>query len=96
MFERRFQDSPPRPLLVQILADAPVNLPTAHHFFRLPLVEHALHHFFDVIEIDFGLQRIVNAVVPRLEQLLVVHLRVITEVRVTRGLYQAVGHQRTR
>src|SRR5882672_644621 len=70
---RGLQNSPPRHRLVKILADAPVNFPAANDVLGIPLIENFVHDLFDVVEIDFRLQRIVNAVVAGVEQLPVVH-----------------------
>src|SRR5260370_2809057 len=69
MLVRRFQNSPPRRRLVQILADPPVELPTAVNVLRFPFVENVVHHIFNVIEIRLRLQRIVNSVIPRLQEI---------------------------
>ena len=55
-----------------------------------------IHHFFNVVEIYFGLKRVVNAIVPGVEQFLVVHLGVVAKMRVTRGFDKPVRHERAR
>ena len=52
-----------------------MQLPTANNFFVVPGVQNRIHDFFHVIQIRFGLQRIVDAVVSRIEKLIVIHLR---------------------
>ena len=71
-------------MFLQELANAPVNLPAANDVIRIPFIKQSLHHFFDVIEIDFWLKRIVNAVVARFEQHLVIHSGVVSEMRTAR------------
>ena len=81
---------------MQIFADAAVDFPTAGDVFRAPLVEDVVHYFLDVIKIHFGLERVVHAVVPGVEQLFVIHLRVVAKMRVARGFDKPVGHERAR
>ncbi len=53
-----------------------------------------VHHLFDVIEIRLRLERIVHTVVSGVEKLLIVHIRVVTEMRVARGFHKSVSHER--
>ena len=59
-----------------------------------PVREDVIHHFFDVIQIHFRLERIENAVIARVEQFLVVHFRVIAEMRVPCCFNKPMRHQR--
>src|SRR2546425_1031914 len=92
VFVGGFQNSPPWCILVQVLADAPVNFPTAPNVLRLPFVEDMIHHFFNVVEIRLWLQRIVNAVIPSLEEFTVAHLGVVAEMLITGGFHQTMRH----
>ena len=53
-----------------------------------------MHHPLHVIEILFGLQRIVDAVVSRLIQLLVAELRIVPEMRAASRFHQPMSHER--
>ena len=59
----------PRPLAVfaEIFADALMDFLAADNLVGVPAVEDVVHDFFDVIEIGFGLERIVDPVVAGLK-----------------------------
>src|SRR6266436_3041164 len=73
---------------------AAFRIPRPGNVFRVPCVEDVVHHLFHMVEIRFWLQRIVNAVVSGVKEFPVIHLGVITEMRVTRGFHQPVSHER--
>ena len=53
-----------------------------------------LHDFFHVIEIRFGLERIVDAVVAGEEELAIVHFWIVAEMRKPGRFHQSVSHER--
>ena len=63
-----------------------MELPTAHDFFRIPFLENVIDDFFDVIEIGFGFDRIVNAIVSGEKNFAIVHFRIVAKMRKTSGL----------
>src|SRR6267143_5748682 len=89
-----FQNPSPGRRLVQILPDALVNLPAASDIFRIPCRKYVVHHLFDVVEIRFRLQRVVHPVVTGVEKFLIVHIGVVTEMRVTGGFHKPMSHER--
>ena len=82
--------------LVKVLADPPMNLPAARSFFCVPCRENVVHHFFDMIEICFRLERVVHAVVTGVEKFLVAHIGVVAKMGVARCFHQPMRHQRAR
>ena len=58
------------------------------------MLEHFAHHLFHVVQIGFGLQGVVHAVITLLVEFFVGNLRVVAEVGPPGGFYQSVRHQR--
>src|SRR5215469_12964524 len=63
MFERGFEYAAALGVLCEEFTDALVELVTADHIRRIPLLENAVDDCFNMIEIGFGLERIIDAVV---------------------------------
>ena len=75
-------------------ADALVELPTADDFVGIPLFEDAVDDCLDVIEIGFGFERIVDAIVAGAEELVVVHFGgIVAEVGEAGGFDETVSHE---
>ncbi len=82
-------------VLDEILADALVEFPTANNFLWIPILENAVDDIFDVIEIAFRLDGVVDAVVAGEKELVIVHLGgIVAEVRAAGGFDQTVSHER--
>ena len=81
-------------VLGEIFADAAMEFPTADYFLGIPGFENAINDFFDVIEIGFRFERIVNAIVAGEEEFVVVHFGgIVTEVGEAGGFDEAVSHE---
>ena len=81
-------------MLRQVRADGVVQLVGAHHLVVVPGLEHRRHDFFDVIEVLFRLERVVDAVVALLVKFHVRNFRIGPEVGAPGRLDQTVSHQR--
>jgi hypothetical protein len=93
-FESGLEDAAALGIFCEEFADAPVKFPTADDFAGIPFVEDAIDDFFDVIEIGFGLEGVVDAVVAGEKEFLVVHFGgIVAEVRAARGFDEAVSHE---
>ncbi len=94
MFVSRTKDAATLGGLIEKFADAVMEFVTANSLRRIPLFEDAVDDLFDVIEIGFGLERVINAVVAGEKEFLVVHFgRIVAEVREASGFDEAVGHE---
>jgi hypothetical protein len=94
VFESGLEDAAALGVFCEEFTDAPVKFPTADDFAGIPFVEDAVDDFFDVIEIGFGLEGVVDTVVAGKKELLVVHFGgIVAEVRAARGFDEAVSHQ---
>ena len=92
--ESGFEDAAAFGVVGEILADAFVELPTADGFGGIPIVEDDFDNFFDVIQIGFGLEGVVDTVIAGEEELLVVHFGgVVAEVRAAGGFDEAMSHE---
>jgi len=81
-------------VFVEIFADFAMQLPTADDFFGVPFFENGVDDFLDVIEIAFGLEGIVDAVVAGEEKFVVVHFGgIVAEVGEAGGFDEAVSHE---
>ncbi len=81
VFESGFENAAALGNFLEEFADTFVELPTANGFVGIPLFEDAVNDFFDVIEIGFGLERIVDAIVAGAEKFVVIHLAgIVTKV----------------
>ena len=79
----------------EIFADSVVEFPTADDFVVIPFFENGVDYFFDVIEIGFGLERIVDTVVAGEEEFVVAHFGgIVAEVGEAGGFDEAMGHER--
>jgi hypothetical protein len=76
-------------------ADALVKLPAANDFIGIPFVEDAVDNLFDVIEVGFGFEGIIDAVVAGEEECVVVHFGgIVTEMGTACSFDEPVGHER--
>jgi hypothetical protein len=92
--ESGLEDAAALGVFCEEFADAPVKFPTADDFAGIPFVEDAVDDLFDVIEIGFGLEGVVDPVVSGEKEFLVVHFGgIVAEVRAARGFDEAVSHE---
>jgi len=94
VLESGFQNPSSLRRFVQILARAPVNLPAARGVFRVPCVEKCGPSLLRRDRDSFPARASRTRVVPGVEKLLVAHIGVVTEMRVTGGFYQSMRHER--
>jgi hypothetical protein len=81
-------------VFVEKFANAMVEFPTADDFFGVPFFEDGVDNFLDVVEIGFGFERIVDAVVAGAEEFVVVHFGgIVAEVGEASGFDEAVSHE---
>jgi hypothetical protein len=96
VFASGFENAAAFGVFAEKFADTLVELPAADNFIRLPLVEDTVDDLFDVIEIGFGLERIVHTIVAGKEKFVVVHFPgIVAKVRTASGFDKAVGHKCT-
>jgi hypothetical protein len=80
--------------VVEKCPDAFVELPAADDFFGIPFFEDGVDNFLDVIEIGFGLEGIVDAIVASEEEFVVVHFRgIVTEMGTAGGFDKSMSHE---
>ena len=97
LFIGRLQNSPlPLGILRQVRSDGVVQFVGAHHFVVVPRFQHGRHNFFDVIEVLFRLERVVDPVVPLLIKFNIRNFRIRPEVSPPTSLDQTMSHHRAR
>src|SRR5271154_2441259 len=71
VFDAGFQDAATLGVVREIFANRAIQLPTAKRLIGIPAFENVVDDFFDGVEIDFGLERIVDAIVAGKKKLVV-------------------------
>ena len=93
----RFQNPAlPFRMFRQMRSDGMIQLVRTQHFAVIPTFQNLGHHFFYVVEVLLGLERVVHAVVALLIKLSVGDVRVVAEVSSPGCFDQAVRHERAR
>ncbi len=95
LFIGRLQNSPlSLRMLRQVRSDGVVQFVRAHHFVVVPSLQHCRHNFFDVIQVLFRLERVVDTVVPLFVEFNVRNFGIGLEVGAPSSLDQTVSHER--
>ena len=94
VFESGFENAATLGGFLEEFADTFVEFPTADDFVGIPLFEDAVNDFFDVIEIGFGLEGIVDAIVAGAKKFVVIHFAgIVAEVGEAGGFDESVSHE---
>ena len=89
----RLQDTAAFHLLADVVADAPVQLVAADRLVGRQALQHVLHDPGRFFEIALQLERVVDAAIAGVVELLVAPVRIVAKVRVAALLDEAVAHQ---